>query len=124
MMLRGIEKSDLDWARAIHESGFKQEFPFPEFESFLACFVGENADGLVSLMGLKQNVELVSLSDLSRNVRERREAMIKLFDCCAFVARNNGYNQIQASAHDGKWLHALLKKKFSISSGTNLFYNL
>jgi hypothetical protein len=125
MIIRELRQTDIEKIREIHARHFTHEFKFDEFEkNFLSYFVTENDEGIISAGGVRTIVESVIVTDLDRNVRDRKLALCNVLQASMHVAKISGYDQLHCFIQDKKWQHHLEKVGFRTTTGQSLVLDL
>lgn len=118
-----MQPSDIDELRKIHEKHYSSEFSFSDFASgFIAAFVVEDSESntIITAGGIRAIVECVAITDKDISVRDRREALYKLLQACAFHTTSKGYNGLHAFIQNDDWLRQLKKVGFKETAGKSL----
>lgn len=109
MKIRLLRLEDIPELEKIHAKYYANEFPFPlvagrkHFDKYV---VTDNNDNILMFGTLEANVELIALSDLAADIRERRDAYKQLIDISLAGAKYYGFPYIYASApSDGMEKH-------------------
>jgi len=97
-MIRLFESKDIPELQAIHQRHFEKNFQFPNFSDthkFIGAFVAtDEFNKIIAFCGLQLMPEAVCITDMSRPVKERQEALLKLQHTLAFCAQKYGFRQI------------------------------
>lgn len=113
-MIRLFAKEQISELQSIHQRFFESEFQFPNFtpdHKFIGAYVATDEYGkIIAFCGLQLIPEAVCITDLSRSVEERQEALLKLQKVLVFTAQKFGYNQINCFPQMTKAWERHLKK--------------
>lgn len=121
MILRNINPKDIDRIREIHQKYFDKEFSFEEFSKhYLNAFLVEDEVGIISAGGVRTITETVIVTDKSRSVRDRKDALLNVLRASIFTATNSGYNQIHAFVQDEDFMRHLINTGFRETKGKAL----
>jgi hypothetical protein len=107
MPVRAVKKADLDLIQAFHKNHSSHEL---EFTNSMFHGVYENENGIIAYGAVKEFKECVISVDLSKNLRDKDEAIKELFAASIYLAGLNGETTLYAFAQDS--FAALLKKHF------------
>lgn len=122
MNIRGLEKSDIDRVKELHERFYKTEFDFPDFfTNFLCAFVVENDGGIITAGGVRNIPELVLVTDKNKHSKERYKGLFQALDASTFVVNKTGHDGIHAFVTDDDWEHILRKVGFDNCIGKALY---
>lgn len=121
LKIRTLNRDDLKEIKIIHDKFYKNEFQLPE-DHYLASFVIEGNEGIVTAGGIRTIPELIAITNKDMSVRSRREALIKLLQASSFVCDNLNYSHIHAFVQDENWYHQLIRHGFHIPKGKALIY--
>lgn len=122
MIIRNYQDSDLEQLKLIHERYYKEEFSISEFyQNFLSLFSVVEDDKIISVGGVRQIAESVIVTDKSYSVRQRREALLMMFQSQTFVTGRNNYHQLHAFVQDENWLKQLIDYGFKPCKGNAVF---
>lgn len=125
MMVREYRPSDLDNLKEIHSKYFKDEFVLPNFLSNYLCAVTvEDNQGLITVGGIRNIAEVVAVTNKTKTVRIRREALLALLQALGYVARQFNHNQIHAFIQDPIWKQQLIRTGFNPTKGDALVLEL
>lgn len=121
MNIRPITVFDLNKLKLAHEEYFAKEFDFPDLRKFYSAFIVENKDGeMISAGGVRPISEAIIITDMSKSVKERREALYQLFQAMLFTNSKLGFDQLHAFVQDETWLKHLIKVGFRPTTGKAL----
>lgn len=121
LRIRAIQKTDFNQVKIIHERYYKNEFVLPDFVThFKSAFVVEDDIGIISVCGLREIAEAVAITDKSRSVLIRKEALLQQLDGLAVVADIANYHEIHAFVQDDIWEHRLRRVGFRPTKGKAL----
>ena len=119
-------ENDMDELISIHQRHFENEFPFPGHtqQPFLEekYVVTDEHSNIITFGAFAITLEGIILTDKSRPIRERREALYKLFQAMSFTAGARGFNMFHCTVQDEKWLRHLKKIGFKEIKGEYLYY--
>lgn len=125
---RSIKPSDTIAARNIHEEFYKSDFSMPNLiddKNLLVYVVPNDKDNPITIGIARVILELVSLTDLSAPVVDRKDALITSLMITRLTAYRNGFDQIHAFVQDPKWADIMKKKSgFSPCNGEALYLNV
>lgn len=123
-MIRNYNPSDLDELKRIHSQHFADEFDLPDFMDYVCAFVVEDEKGIISFGGVRDIAECVTVTDKSRDPRERIKALHQILDVSIFVANKMGYEQLYAFSQNPKWARRLRRNGFRSPQGQSLILDL
>lgn len=125
MNIRQFTEEDVPELYDIHRRFYEKEFVFPfgtEFRPLLDKFaVVDDSDKIISFGSLELSVEAIVITDKSREVNDRREALYKLMEALQWNARNHQFHHIHCTVQDDKWEHHLIKAGFKRCKGNYLY---
>ena len=113
--IRPLEQSDYDALEAIHRR-YYDGLDVPSFRrNCLGAYVihDENNDP-ICMGGIKTFAEIVIVTDKSKSLRARREALYKVLDVSRFITSRYGYEHLHAFINDDQYLHTLLRRGFRL----------
>lgn len=114
MNIRLMRDSDLAIIKDLHDEYYKDSFPFPfnERRQFLDKVIIEDDYNGIILMGTAElGLELVAISNLSLDIKLRREAYYKLMQTIINGASKN-FDTISCSVDDKDWERHIKKFGF------------
>lgn len=121
MIVREMRESDIPILQQIHKRDYDAEFPFPILNGFTDYFVVTNDDGdIITSGGLKPILEIIGITDKTQSPRNRRAALLILFQALAFAAGKLGHDQIHAFIQDENWSNQLKTAGFKDTKGKAL----
>ena len=124
-MIRHLEGDDLPFLKIIHEKYYKEEFPFPDFRSFLAAFTIIRSGEIIVAGGIKTILEVVAITDKSKGVRLRRNSLLELFHTLSLAANNYRFDQMHTTIiEDRDWENHLKRVGFKPVKGEVLVVDI
>lgn len=124
MELRAITEADIPAIEELHK---QYDFDFPKLKDKknLIVYVLEDDNGdIISMMMLKQIVELVAITDLKATPRKRHQALWRGLRFALGTAKHFTFDQIHVFATDKHWIKVMKKHaKFGACKGDALFLN-
>lgn len=120
MIIRLFEPKDIIEIRTIHQRFYEKDFLCPEFNdpAFLGKYSVEDDFGkLILFGGVRLAAEAIAITDLSRPVEERREALLKLLSALVFTANSVGFLNMHITVNDSKWKRHLIQHGFKPCRG-------
>lgn len=117
MIVRAFEPGDINTVRKIHSEYFPT-LDFPDFSrDYLCAFVIGDGDSPVCVGGVRAFAESIIVTDKSKSVREKREALYRVLDISKYIASHNGFNSLHAFIEDEEYMKILLKRGFRLVNG-------
>lgn len=112
--IRLLTPEDLPKLREIHDSFYKNQFEFPNFEDNYLCnfVITDENDKIIIGGGLRNTVEATILTDKNFSVRNRRIALYQVLESCEYIARRSGFPKLYVVTEDENWKRHLLKQGF------------
>lgn len=123
-MIRAFSPSDIEELKRIHYLNFADEFHLPDFMDYVCAFVVEDAHGIITFGGIRDIAECVTVTDKSRNPKDRIRALYQILDASVFVCRKMGYDQIYAWSQNPQWARRLQRNGFRPPAGQSLILDL
>lgn len=125
-MVRVLEPTDVEKLKKIHDKFFSHEFSFPDFfKGFLCAFViVDDTGNIITATGIRPIAEVITLTDKTKNVRSRREALYKTLEASAYMANQAGYDQLHCFIQDDTWEYHLLKHGWRATKGNSLVIDI
>ena len=125
-MIRPITKNNYSQLKQIHERFYKDEFEFPDFlthfiNAFLIC---NKDDEVVSVVGIRNILECVVLTDKSKSSRDKYATLIEGLDAIKVVTSMQGFNEVHAFVQDEHWLRVLNRFGFKSCKGQALVLSI
>lgn len=122
MIVRSLEIKDIPVIAELHQTYYK-ELELPDFTKGLCSFViGDNEPVCIGMV--KTYAEAIILTDKSKSLRQKREALYQVLDIGAYVAKQHGYQQLHAVTLDEHYAEILLKRGFDRVRGHNLVIDI
>ena len=115
-----LQLSDLDKLRALHESYYKDEFSFPDFQrNFLSTFkIIDESGNIISAGGVKLFPEIILITDQARTDRLKYDSRMDLLRLGQFTARSAGHDLLYTAVSPNlEWEKILIKLGFRASLG-------
>src|SRR5262245_30101695 len=123
-MIRAYQPTDLCELKRIHEKHFAREFDLPDFMHYVCAFVVEDDRGIITIGGIRDIAECVTVTNKDRTPKDRIRALYHILDASIFVARSMGYDQMYAWSQNPKWARRMRKNGFRPSAGESLILDL
>lgn len=127
MKARAIEPQDTLQLLNIHNQFYKSEFAFPELlsnKNYLIYTIADENNKVITTGILRALLEIVEITDLSRPVEMRKDALIKSLGIAQAFAVNNEFEHIHAFVQDKEWANILKRKAgFSPVKGEVLIHS-
>lgn len=125
-MIAPLNNNDLDELQEIHQKYYKTEFSFADFlDKLNAITIRDDSDNSIILAGgIRPILEIVSITNKSKPVGIRAEALRSLLQIASYSGRNSGYHQLHLSVSDERWKKVLLKRGFRYTRGTMLITDI
>ena len=123
-MIRCYDPKDLDELQRIHSLYFKDEFFLPNFLKYLCVFTVEDERGIITIGGVRDIAECVTVTNMERHPKDRIKALYNILDASIYTARNLGYDQIYAWSQNPKWANRLKRNGFAPPVGQSLILDL
>ena len=121
MNLRAINPDDIENIKKIHDEHFSHEFSFEEFRyQYLNAFLVEDDNGIISAGGIRNICEAVIVTDKSRTVRDRKDALLCMLHASISTIDKIGYNQLHAFVQDETFMRHLILAGFKETKGKAL----
>jgi DNA-binding phage protein len=122
MNIRTITPQDIYKIKQVHQQFFSDEFDFPNFfDKFLNVFVVENdKEEFILAAGVRTITESVAITDMSKSVRQRREALYKALHASLYTCGRLGYDELHAFVQDEIWKSHLEHAGFESTKGQSL----
>jgi hypothetical protein len=124
MTIRACTFDDLAEIKRIHELYFKEEFFLPDFMRYISAFVVEDDKGIVTVGGIRDIAECVTVTDMSRNAIDRFRALRQILDASTFACRQWNYDQMYVWSQNPKWARRLKLNGFRPPQGQSLIFDL
>ena len=128
MIIKSLDESSHDQIVEIHQKYFKNEFSLDDLfndkllDQIVVC---DDNDKVITYGGIRLLFEIIAVTDLSRTVRERREALIKMLDAIIFIAERKKFEQIHCfPTHGEEWTSHLKDVGFKETKGRALYLNV
>jgi hypothetical protein len=111
MEIRYLDESDKDEVNRIYDAYFK-DMDFPNFyNNYYSVFVVEDDNKkVIAIGGVKSIIEAVVLTDQGRSVRDRMEALLRIFEGVKYVGEKLDYPQIHVFAYDNQYTEHLINR--------------
>lgn len=124
MIIRNMTLGDIESLEKIHRQ-YTDEFSINEFntENFIGLLVAEE-DGIIVAGGIRHIPELVIVTDKTKPVKVRRNALLSFLQASEYIAKRAGHLGLHAYIQDKDWLRQLVKYGFNATKGTSLVYDL
>lgn len=112
MDIHYIEPTDADQIYNIYLNYFS-DMEFPDFYHKFHCTfkVINNANGnIIAVGGIRPIAEAVVLTNKDYSVRDRMDALLKIFAGVQYAAEKLDYNYLHAFAYDEEYVKHLIKR--------------
>ena len=114
MTIREFRSEDIQTAKEIYYK-YYEDLEQIDFTKLLCAFTVLDDNGsIVTIGGLRPIVELVAVTDKGQSVRNRRKALVHLFQASLYTAISSNYNEIHLFTTSREWIKHLLKAGFSL----------
>lgn len=127
MKARAIQPQDTLQLLNIHNQFYKSEFAFPGLisnKNYMIYTIADEDNKVITTGILRALLEIIELTDLSRPVEVRKDALIKSLGIAQAFAVNNEFEHIHAFVQDPKWADILKRKAgFSPINGEALIHS-
>jgi hypothetical protein len=126
-MIRQLEDKDVCRVLDIHKRFYEKEFIFPDLcdPKWLGKYVvTDEWDNIILFGGVKLLIESIAVTDKSREIKERRDALIKLLQASLFLGGHLGFDSIHAFIQDPKWAGHLKHHGFRTCRGEVLITDI
>lgn len=123
-MIRALTPADFDEIKRIHEKHFKGEFLLPDFARWIYAVVVEDEEGIISMGGIRNIAEVITITDKDRSPSDRIKALYNIMDASIFIAQRCGFEQLYAFSQNPKWAKRLQKNGFRPPQGQALILDL
>lgn|SRR5262245_260520 len=126
LVIREFKHIDIPQQRMLYNKFFANN-EYPEFEhGYNAVFAVQNENSeIVSIAGIRPIAEVVALSNMDMSVKDRRAALITLFQALGYAAARYNYKQLHAFVHDNPaWVRHLGSMDFKESEAKVLILDL
>lgn len=125
MNIRLLEAGDIEKIEQIHKKFYDGEFVLPFNRKLLNKYIVESDDGKIITFGaLELNAEVIAITDKDIDIKDRREALYKLYQAMLFEASHFKFDLIQCSVTDPYWERHLKKIGFVESKGKLLVHKV
>lgn len=108
----------------IHAENFADEFPLPDFLDYVCAFVVEDEKGILTFGGIRDIAECVTVTDKTRDPRERLKALYQVLDASVYIAQKMKYDQLYVWSQNPKWARRLRRNGFRPPDGQSLILDL
>ena len=111
MDIRYVEPRDHAQIKYIYDEFF-HDMEFVDFyKNFHCAFVVEDEDGkIIAVGGLRPIVEGLVLTDKDASVRERKEALLRIFEGIKYAAEKLNQPEIHVFAYDPSYITHLVSR--------------
>lgn len=114
MIIREFREEDIATAKQIYYK-YYEDIEEIDFTKLLCAFTVLDDNGsIVTIGGLKPLVELVALTDKGQSTRNRRRALVHLFQATLYTAINFKYDEIHLFTCSREWTKHLIKAGFQL----------
>jgi hypothetical protein len=104
--------------KKIHTKFFNDEFSLPDFlKNYLCAVTVEDAQGIITVGGVRNIAEAVAITNKDRSVRDRRDALMTLWRAFNYIAQAHNHKELHAFIQDETWLKHLLNAGFRRTKG-------
>lgn len=111
MEIRYLEPRDHAQIKYIYDEFFKDMEYVDFYKNFHCAFVVENEDGrIIAVGGLRPIVEAVVLTDKDMSIRDRREALLRIFEGVKYAAEKLNEPEIHVFAWDPSYITHLVSR--------------
>ena len=118
MNIRAYQPSDINELTEIHSKYFDKEFALPDFLlNYLCAITIEDDRGIITIGGVRNIAEILTVTNKDRSVRVRYEALIKMLQVLTYVAQVNNHTQLHAFIQDPIWEKHLINHGFNPTKG-------
>lgn len=124
MTIRSYHPNDLAELERIHSANFASEFYQPDFMKYVCAFVIEDEKGIITFGGIRDIAECITVTDKTRDPRDRAKALYQVLDAATFICRSHGYDQIYAWSQNPMWYKRLRRNGFRPPQGQSLILDL
>jgi len=123
-MIRPFTPDDVPELERIHTAHFGDEFPLPDFMSYLCAYIIEDEKGIITVGGVRDIAECVTVTDKSRDPRDRIKALYRILNVSSYVAQRHGYDQLYVWSQNPHWARRLKRNGFRPPDGQSLILDL
>lgn len=119
MLIRAYQPQDIEEAKQIFDkfyaNGRNGQLEFPNMtENYLCAFtIKGDDDKIVTTGGVRTILEVTLITDKSRNVRERVQALREALRASSYIARQFRFNWLHAVTDDSSWSDQLKRNGFA-----------
>lgn len=125
MIVRALNKDDINQLESIHAQHFSTEFDIDNFNHLIEqAFVVEKHGDIICAGGIKSLAEAVLITDLSKNEFDRVKALKEALKIFKFIAHRTGHDSIHAFIQDDKWCGHLKNEGFEDCKGNAIFLRI
>ena len=126
MILRKLERNDVEELRIIHEKFFSKEFPFADLfdKSLSSLVVTDDEEKIITGGQVRVIAESVIITNKDYPIKDKREALQEMLRALMFTANLKGFNQLHAFIQDENWERHLKRYGFKKTKGQALVLNL
>ena len=122
-MIRCIRPDDMEEVKRLHALYFPEN-GFPDFLNYLCAYVVEDEKGIITIGGITDIVEAVTVTNKERSTKDKEHALREIMSASVEISRIFGYKELYAFVQDSRWHKRLQKVGFEPPDGQCLKLHL
>lgn len=121
MEIRAFRQEDVEPVKRLFDKFYSGNIEVPDFtrDHLCAFSVVDHTGDIITAGGVRTIAEICLVTDKTRSVRSRMNALYEVLNASKFIAREFNYNWLHAVTDDPVWANQMKEKGF-VSRGEDL----